>query len=162
MAIFVPFNFNPETTVQTTGNYTVPAGYYALASCQASGGSDVAINGTTVLNSDSGSRHDSFEVTNAGYTVPAGFHGVVTVQIPTGESVTIDGTVFGPNSAGYGFNVNVGPGAQITPTASDICQVAIYPVQNKTENSNTYWLKAGDSITGGRKHISVYRVQSTT
>jgi hypothetical protein len=71
--LFLPFSYNPESTTQTTGNYTVPSGKFARAVCQVVlGGSDIQINGTTVLDAPPATSQSDRSISVSVTTPPPG------------------------------------------------------------------------------------------
>lgn len=168
MSLFLPFNFNPTSTESTTGNVTIPSGQYAHVSVTVQNGSSFAVNGTTVMSSIAKDIIPvSFErgtVGNDDYVVPSGYvftgagaiasnggSGRIEIDAADVISSTVTGTSTNSFTAGEGQTVTCRVNA--IPCVSSFAGVA---VREGTEFTNTFWLKAGDSITGGASLLISY------
>lgn len=175
MSLFLPETRNPASTVQTSGNYTVPAGFFAYASALATENSPVTINGTTVLQAQS-ERTIRTSVVQSGSGV-SNFtfsdDAVVTIvyrAVNVGDLVAlvINGTQLEISTTGaanqfevYRFGAGDGIRCQAGPGGSATCYISGHYTGKET-SSNNFWLRAGDSISGGNKHIAVYAIPPST
>lgn len=175
MSSFIPFNFNPDSTVQTTGSYEVPAGYYAIAHGEVErSGSNITVNGNTVLKAPENIEIKAQfikTVSNSGpYTFTASK--ICEVQVYQTSSVgTLVRYSTSPNMSttfipqAEFVNLKLSSGDQIVWTGdsngSGISIVGKYLDDETSKLTGYFWLKAGDIINGGYKHIAVYKIANT-
>jgi len=178
MAFFLPETRNPELTTQTTGLYTVPAGKFAFATCEATETSDVTINAVTVLSSTGDATISSFlDAANSIENFTFTRDGVVSISfeliaaaattarvfiVKGADSIEID-SVTNASSTDFVGAFNVGEGDIIraeSTSGSATAKVIIsgHYIDAKKPQSGSYWLTAGDAISGGNKHIAQYSV----
>lgn len=134
----------PENTIQSSSgaSYTVPANYYAVVRSQVRAGESFYVNGVKVLGSGSN----------------------------TWSAINSDQNLYRwPGSSAAGVSQSYTPAGLITgstPTSATSSVNNVYPVAvfgNSTASdtdtaSQTFRIKSGDVISGGRYHVELYKI----
>lgn len=156
------FDFNPPVTGVTTGTYTVPAGKYALVTCECENGGSVTLNSSTVIQSPTGGGYTRInaERTTTGnvYTVASGhrFEGNIFINDPadlglgSGSFDSVDVTNSG--LADGQLSVVLGPAEEVDYDGTNGGKVAVVgveiPVGPPSTSVTSIWVKAGDAVSG--------------
>ena len=144
---FIPYAVPDSTTQSSSGaSYTVPSGYFAVATVNVHAGETFAINGTTVLTSS--------DVTSTWSTMTSN----VSPRVFTGSNVNVVGSV---NAKGMYTHLGGGGGTGTFTSPvdqGDMFSNATATARARTSVTGKFRLKAGDYISGARYHVETYKI----
>lgn len=132
----------PESTTQSASgaSYTVPSGYFAVATANVHAGETFSVNGTAVLTSSEVTW--SAIASNVSPRVYTGYYSAGTT----------------PNAKGMLAHVSAGAASAWTSPVDQGDMFTNSTSRARTSVTGTFRLKAGDYISGARYHVEVYKI----